>query len=102
CHCCADETPQNARFCGTCGVSLETGCRRCGTPNRVGNRFCYSCGDALAAVQPGNVHADDALPAARFGIPPKLSLEDERKQVTVLFADVKSSLELIAQRDAED
>jgi class 3 adenylate cyclase/tetratricopeptide (TPR) repeat protein len=30
------------------------------------------------------------------------SLEGERKQVTVLFADVKSSLELLADRDPED
>jgi class 3 adenylate cyclase/tetratricopeptide (TPR) repeat protein len=102
CHRCADENPENARFCVTCGVSLEAECRRCGTPNRVGNRYCYSCGEELGAARTGKVPADDVHPAARLGIPPKLALEDERKQVTVLFADVKSSLELITQRDAEE
>jgi class 3 adenylate cyclase len=30
------------------------------------------------------------------------SLEGERKQVTVLFADLKSSLEMLAARDPEE
>jgi class 3 adenylate cyclase len=30
------------------------------------------------------------------------ALEGERKQATVLFADLKSSLELLADRDPED
>ena len=30
------------------------------------------------------------------------ALEGERKQITVLFADVKSSMELIADRDPEE
>ena len=29
-------------------------------------------------------------------------MEDERKQVTVLFADIKSSLELLAEGDPEE
>jgi len=33
---------------------------------------------------------------------PKTSLEGERKQVTVLFADVKGSMELLADRDPEE
>jgi class 3 adenylate cyclase len=55
-------------------------------------------------------------PAARFGAPesytPKhlaekiltsrAALEGERKQVTVLFADVKGSMELLADRDPEE
>jgi class 3 adenylate cyclase len=32
----------------------------------------------------------------------KAALEEERKQVTVLFADLKGSLELLADRDPED
>jgi hypothetical protein len=31
----------------------------------------------------------------------KAALEGERKQVTVLFADIKGSMELLADRDAE-
>jgi class 3 adenylate cyclase len=32
----------------------------------------------------------------------KAALEGERKQVTVLFADLKSSMELLADRDPEE
>jgi hypothetical protein len=32
---------------------------------------------------------------------PQAAIEGERKQITVLFADVKGSLELIANRDPE-
>jgi class 3 adenylate cyclase len=32
----------------------------------------------------------------------KAALEGERKQVTVLFADLKGSMELLADRDPED
>jgi class 3 adenylate cyclase len=32
----------------------------------------------------------------------KVALEGERKQVTVLFADLKGSMELLADRDPED
>src|SRR5207249_10143334 len=32
----------------------------------------------------------------------KLTLEGERKQVTVLFADLKASMELLADRDPEE
>jgi class 3 adenylate cyclase/tetratricopeptide (TPR) repeat protein len=61
---------------------------------------------APAAVQ---VHPLDAEPRAY--IPPHLTdkilaarpaLEGERKQVTVLFADLKGSMELLADRDPED
>jgi class 3 adenylate cyclase len=32
----------------------------------------------------------------------KTALEDERKQVTVLFADLRGSMELLADRDPEE
>jgi len=35
-------------------------------------------------------------------LPSKAALEGERKQVTVLFADLKGSMELLADRDPED
>src|SRR5262249_2652702 len=57
-----------------------------------------------------------ALPDSRFGSPEsyipkhlaekiltsKSALEGERKQVTVLFADLKGSMELLADRDPEE
>ena len=38
---------------------------------------------------------------AEMILPSKAALESERKQVTVLFADIKGSTELLADRDPE-
>jgi class 3 adenylate cyclase len=110
CHQCQHENPADAAFCDECGERLEPACPACGETNRSGAKFCRRCGRALD----GGV---GALPAAtRFGAPesytPKhlteriltsrAALEGERKQVTVLFADLKGSMELIAERDPEE
>jgi class 3 adenylate cyclase/tetratricopeptide (TPR) repeat protein len=50
-------------------------------------RFCDRCGGALT------VHKT---------LTSKRTIEGERKQVTVLFADIKGSLELLADRDPEE
>jgi class 3 adenylate cyclase len=64
-------------------------------------------GEAASAVTPAPVPA----PAPLAYTPPYLAekilisrtaLEDERKQVTVLFADLKGSMELLADRDPEE
>jgi hypothetical protein len=84
---------------------LERRCPSCGGIAAAGKRFCRACG---APLTPG--------PADRFAspeacIPPHLAekilgsrgaLEGERKQVTVLFADLKSSMEILADRDPEE
>jgi class 3 adenylate cyclase len=75
----------------------------CGQENPPGSRFCNGCGTAIAAAP--------ARDAPRAYTPPHLAekiltsraaLEGERKQVTVLFADVKGSMELAEQVDPED
>jgi tetratricopeptide (TPR) repeat protein len=77
----------------------------------AGSKFCDRCGAPLAATSP-----HPAAAAPRFGLPEsytpkhlaekiltsKSALEGERKQVTVLFADVKGSTELLADRDPEE
>jgi class 3 adenylate cyclase len=102
-HCsrCLTENPVSARFCGACGTHLDVVCSTCGASNPAGNRFCYGCGSALAPVQPeSSGHSADARQPLHSQ--ESASTEGERKQVTVLFADVKGSLELIAERDPED
>jgi class 3 adenylate cyclase/tetratricopeptide (TPR) repeat protein len=61
-------------------------CSRCGHANRAGHRFCVECGQPIG---------DNAEVA-------RAVLEGERKQVTILFADVTGSLELLAGRDPEE
>ena len=83
-------------------------CLACGFSNEASERFCGGCGTALAPAAPGG--------GTRFGPPQsytpkhlaarildsKAALEGERKLVTVLFADLQSSMELLADRDPEE
>lgn len=66
-------------------MSLD--CSACSTANPDGNRFCGTCGAGLASV----------LPASQAFRP-----LEEIKQVTVLFADVVGSTELVAGLDPEE
>ena len=64
---------------------LTERCQACGSPLVASAAFCQSCGSRVSA---GQSAAPDTL-------------RSERKLVTVLFADVKGSLELIAGQDPE-
>ncbi|HEY7365993.1 MAG TPA: adenylate/guanylate cyclase domain-containing protein [Methylomirabilota bacterium] len=108
CPQCGNENPVDAKFCLECGRRLTLSCGACGTELPAGAKFCKECGQAVGATPPT---------AARAGAPPatytprhlaekiltsRAALEGERKQVTVLFADLKGSLELLADRDPEE
>ncbi|HYN21929.1 MAG TPA: adenylate/guanylate cyclase domain-containing protein, partial [Thermoanaerobaculia bacterium] len=71
-----------------------------------GKKFCGSCGSAIIAV-PSQRRLDSPgayIPKhlAEKILTSKAALEGERKQVTVLFADLKGSMELLADRDPEE
>jgi class 3 adenylate cyclase/tetratricopeptide (TPR) repeat protein len=83
-------------------------CPRCGTANQPSHRFCLGCGQPLGAGVGGpkeRFASPDAYTPAHLAEMIRTSrgvLEGERKQVTVLFADMQGSLELLADRDPED
>ncbi len=102
CGACGFENPPGMKFCGECAAPLASHCPSCGCDNPPGFRFCGGCGESLggrpsgrspAAYTPKHL-ADKILQS-------KSALEGERKQVTVLFADVKGSMELAEQLDPE-
>jgi class 3 adenylate cyclase len=106
CPACGYGNSDAARFCEQCGTPLVQAvtCPSCGALNATGQRFCGACGHRLGpkvsfaadprAVVP--VHLAEKIRTARSG------LEGERKHVTVLFADVKESMDLAAALDPED
>jgi class 3 adenylate cyclase/tetratricopeptide (TPR) repeat protein len=94
CPFCDADNGTGRRFCSGCGAPLPVGCPSCGFLNRPTDRFCGGCGSRLAADAPSP--QPDAAPWAAPGI------DEERKHVTVLFADVKGSMELLADRDPEE
>src|SRR5262249_41044613 len=66
-------------------------------------KFCSECGARLAPAERGARDPRSYTPAHLTGkiLASRAALEGERKQVTVLFADVKGSLELAEQVDPE-
>jgi class 3 adenylate cyclase/tetratricopeptide (TPR) repeat protein len=104
CPRCRSENDVTAQFCEDCGAKLERLCPACGQPVGAGKKFCRSCGAALPAVADLRSGAAPELPRhlAERILMSKSALEGERKQVTVLFADVKGSMELLAERDPEE
>src|SRR5258705_7711004 len=109
CPRCQHKNREGRRYCAECGASLALACLSCSFSNEPGEKFCGGCGAQLGALA-------GAVPDLRFNSPEsytpkhlaekiltsKDTLEGERKQVTVLFADMKGSMELLADRDPEE
>src|SRR5437763_5351704 len=108
CPRCRHEAPSGAKFCPECGAALPAGCARCGCELPPSAKFCPECGQPVSPA-PGPTAARFEAPVdytpkhlAEKILGSKDALEGERKQVTVLFADLKGSTELLANRDPED
>jgi class 3 adenylate cyclase/tetratricopeptide (TPR) repeat protein len=106
CPRCRHPNTPAARFCSNCGAGLAVACPACGHGNASGSRFCNECGEVLSpsATAPQRTTPESYTPkhlAARI-LSSRGALEGERKQVTVLFADLKGSMELLADRDPEE
>ncbi len=99
CPSCATENPEGARFCMSCGTALPRACPSCGASNPPEARFCMTCGFALAsedAPEPAPQPAA-AAPAPAPAAPPP----EERRVVTVLFADLSGYTAVAETMDPE-
>src|SRR5713101_348719 len=106
CTKCGAENPRDLKFCNECATPFGRRCGKCGFENAATAKFCGECAasiDASAAPKPAvsprsytPKHLADKILTSRA------VLEGERKQVTVLFADVKGSMELAEQLDPEE
>jgi class 3 adenylate cyclase/tetratricopeptide (TPR) repeat protein len=94
CPKCGAQNRESLRFCEDCGSRLAAMCPACGGDVSPDKKFCGACGALLAGTVP---RTRDMFSAVARG-----TLENERKQVTVLFADMKGSMELLADRDPEE
>jgi class 3 adenylate cyclase len=84
CANCASDNAPGGKFCTNCGVALDVACAACGRGCHPAARFCGWCG------------ASRTLPMS------VVEPRGERKQATVLFADIVGSTEMIAGLDAEE
>jgi class 3 adenylate cyclase/tetratricopeptide (TPR) repeat protein len=108
CPRCLQDNRTTSKFCEHCGFPFDRACAVCGGQFSALAKFCPQCGCDLNA--PGRP-ADDRFASPGSYTPRYLAekiltsraaLEGERKQVTVLFADLKGSMELLGHRDPEE
>jgi hypothetical protein len=95
CGQCESNNRKDQRFCSNCGSSLARACPDCEFLNEPEAHFCGQCGKSLSATS--QAKKQHFVPA-QIPVPENLldkikssraSMEGERKQVTVLFADIK-------------
>jgi len=90
CPICGTPYQTGQRYCGNCGALLVITCPVCGTENPAHHRFCAVCGSPLSGTSP---------PPEKEAI---RSAPDERRWVTVLFADISGFTALSERLDPED
>ena len=87
CMSCGADQPASDRFCSVCGAALVRVCPACGTESLADAAFCSSCGTSL---QEGG---------SRGAV---VEEHEERRVVTVLFADLSGSTALGSRIDPEE
>jgi class 3 adenylate cyclase/tetratricopeptide (TPR) repeat protein len=108
CSNCGTDNPVGAKFCMSCGASLAARCPSCGTENPPGAKFCIECGtglgDAAAAAAPGGLDVPAATAARPDLAPPGFGAAgppEERRNATVLFADLSGYTAVAERMDPE-
>jgi class 3 adenylate cyclase/tetratricopeptide (TPR) repeat protein len=108
CPQCQHANRPGAKFCEECGAPLARVCANCGAPLSPTAKFCPECAHPagqVAPAQPRRFSAPGSYTPQHLVeriLSSRAALEGERKQVTVLFADLKGSMELLADRDPEE
>jgi hypothetical protein len=101
CSSCGSENRDGRKFCAGCGATLSLACGACGASNQPGERFYGECGkpllEAAKPAPPPDPRSYTPKHLAEKILTSRGALEGERKQVTVLFADVKGSMDLAEQ-----
>src|SRR5687767_6767204 len=96
CGNCGTDNPPGARFCMNCGNALARTCPACGEAAPPNARFCMNCGTSISGGE--GAPAPTAPPAAA---PAVTALPEERRQVTVVFADLSGYTAVAESMDPE-
>jgi class 3 adenylate cyclase/tetratricopeptide (TPR) repeat protein len=102
CPACGRENPADASFCSGCGTPLARACPDCGRSATLDATFCAGCGRRLHQTSLVGLPPAPPQHLAQKARASRAALEGEHKQVTVLFADVKGSMELQEDLDPEE
>jgi class 3 adenylate cyclase/predicted ATPase len=77
---------------------LTSTCTKCGFQNPAAAKFCSECGTGLIDERARSSEADAPAPSTA----PSDVIEGERKTITVMFADIQDSMDLLESLDPED
>ncbi len=108
CHQCGFDNKPNKRFCTECGSKLILRCPQCGSEIEGAEKFCGECSSDLrrpAEDRPLDTSTPSSYTPKHLAdqiLTSKSAIEGERKQVTVLFADVASYTSLSEKLDPEE
>ena len=109
CLTCGHQNRRGAKFCEACGRPHARRCPNCGNSASATAKSCAECGQplelALGLRVKGRVDTPQSLTPKHLVervLIWKNAMKGERKQVTVLFAEVNGSMELLADHDPEE
>jgi class 3 adenylate cyclase/tetratricopeptide (TPR) repeat protein len=94
CPACRHENQQGSKFCASCGSPLSKPCPKCLHVNPVHSNYCTVCGQTL---EDNPAKAAGAHEAVRG-----VAIHGERRQATILFADVSGYTALTERLDPEE
>src|SRR5713101_2899541 len=106
CPNCQTINPPEAKFCLECGRRLVV-CPHCGTVNVPAAKFCIECGTALVSKGESTEPLPELVPPVPMpqeavNAESKLTPPEERRVVTIMFADIIGSTPLADRLDPED
>src|SRR5215471_14094886 len=103
CSKCGAENPNRAKFCVECASPFARKCPSCKAENPPTAKFCLECAKPLDGTSGKSQNAAAASSPILVGAEtPDSSADGERKTVTMLFADIKSSMEMMENLDPEE
>jgi class 3 adenylate cyclase/predicted ATPase len=129
CPSCGFENSEGAKFCIECGGALKNSCPSCRFDNLPQAKFCAECGTQLmgqshvpsrasqveekatdARLQTRDprpvsytpLHLAERIRAEQAALEARGVIDGERKTITALFADIKSSMALMEHLDPEE
>jgi len=101
CSKCQFENPDGIKFCNECGQKLTLVCPACKAVNQTGSKFCGECGHNLSLhSEPTrkDLSFDEKIAKIQKYLPSGITekilsqrdrIEGEKRQVTVMFCDMK-------------
>ncbi|MGB6065335.1 MAG: adenylate/guanylate cyclase domain-containing protein [Desulfomonilaceae bacterium] len=115
CRNCRFENPAGMKFCGNCGSRLDLFCPQCNSSHPPDSKFCGQCGHPLIFLQDPRVQRplsfDEKLTKIQRYLPGGLTekilsqkdkIEGERRQVTIMFVDMKGFTPLTERLGPEE